>query len=56
MYTAASGTRIRRVTSSPTVTAGFRWPPEIPISAVIMTASTSPWATATPKIPKVASG
>ena len=33
------------------MTAGFRWPPEMAIVAVIMTDSTIAWAVAMPKTP-----
>ena len=42
---------IRRATSSPIVTAGLRCPPEIVMVAVIMTDSTTAWASAIPMSP-----
>ena len=47
--------RLRRRSAAPPagpiVTAGLRWPPEMAIVAVIMTARTIAWAVAMPKTP-----
>src|SRR6185295_2657903 len=51
MYAAAETGSIRRLSARPIVTAGFRWPPEMVIVAVIITESTTAWARAIPISP-----
>src|SRR4051812_36697628 len=51
MYAAAETGSIRRLSSRPIVTAGFRWPPEMVMVALIITESTIAWARAIPISP-----
>src|SRR6188472_3408826 len=51
MYAAAETGSIRRLSSRPIVTAGLRWPPEMVMVALIITESTTAWASAMPISP-----